>query len=118
MVARINALSPDMTLSFEDDVVPISMLSEGGSITERHILFAFAEKLIEKHGKGQPLIDYLNETFGLSVSQSQRAMLMDEAYEYYAYDLLNVLKGSFVSKIYVPAAPPELPPGERTGCIL
>ncbi len=110
MVTRINGLVPDITLSFEDDVVPLSMLDDGGSITERHILFALAHKMIEKYGKGRPLVDYFKNVVGMAISAKQEAVLMDEAYEYYAYDILNLLKGSFVSQIYIPAKPPEIPP--------
>ena len=110
MVAKINGLVPDITLSFEDDVVPISMLHEGGSITERHILYALALKMIEKHGKGKGLVTYFKDVLGLLLSAKQENVLLDEAYTYYAYDVLNLLKGSFVSKIYIPAKPPEIPP--------
>ncbi len=109
MTERINAQVPDIHLSFEEDVVPISMLNDGGSITERHILFALVNKLFEICGKGEPLIEYLSKKLGLFLSESQRTLLLDIDYAYYAYDVLNVLKGNFVAKIFIPAEPPETP---------
>jgi len=41
------------TLDFDADVLAISEAANGGSITERHILYALSLKLIEAHGKGQ-----------------------------------------------------------------
>ncbi len=110
MVARINERIPDIHISFDEDVIPLSMFSEGGSITERHILFALANKMIEEQGKGEPLIGYLQKALGLTLSSQQRAGLLDTEYDYYAFDVLNILKGNFVSQIFIPAEPPETPP--------
>jgi len=110
MVAKINQVVPDTPISFDEDVVPLSRLSEGGSITERHILFALAGKMVEKQGKGEALIAYLQNQCGIVLSNSQQDMLMDTDYEYYLYDVLNILKGNFVSKIFIPAMPPETTP--------
>ena len=42
MIANINSIieSAGITLDFENDVIPLSNWNEGGSVTERHILFA------------------------------------------------------------------------------
>jgi hypothetical protein len=49
MVDRLNAyLKPyDLGLDFTNDVLPLSQYSAGGSVTERHILYALATKLTE-----------------------------------------------------------------------
>ena len=49
MVDRLNAnLKPyEIELDFNTDVLPLSQYSSGGSVTERHILYALAAKLTE-----------------------------------------------------------------------
>lgn len=44
MVDNINKLFGQEILDFERDVVPLSMSEFGGSITERHLMFALAKK--------------------------------------------------------------------------
>jgi len=50
MVERLNEkLKPyELSLDFNTDVLPLSEYSSGGSVTERHILYALAAKLTEK----------------------------------------------------------------------
>ena len=47
MVENINKLYADkgVSLDFERDVLPLSMAHEGGSVTERHLMYALAKKL-------------------------------------------------------------------------
>ena len=40
-----------ITLDFEKDVKPLSQAHEGGSVTERHLLYALAVKLDKKFGR-------------------------------------------------------------------
>ena len=105
MVSNINALteSAGITLDFEKDILTISNWNEGGSVTERHILFALAKKITCLCGKGQKVIDFLTDKFGLTLSAKQTTQMLDTEYPYYEYDLLGILKGSLVEKIYVDA---------------
>lgn len=98
MIEKINALTP-VTLDFEKDVVPLSNYPEGGSITERHILFALALKLLEKTDD----ICGLLESMGVALSEKVRGYLTDESNPHKAYDLLGVLKSSLIEKIYIDA---------------
>jgi len=94
MVEKINrvASSFDINLDFEQDVVPLSKNAEGGSITERHILFALAEKLVWKFGKGRQLIDFIKNGMKLALSAGNEKYLTDVDNDYYMYDVLGVLK--------------------------
>ena len=111
MTGRLNVLLQPhgITLSYDRDVMPLSCAVDGGEVTERHILFALSNKLIERFGKGLTLIGFLEGTLGLALSASQKTLLADEAGEVYAYDLLNVLKGGFISRIYVDSTSEETP---------
>ena len=102
MTDRINDLLPDADLDFDRDVLPLSLAAEGGGVTERHLMYALAKKLAARYGKGTPLISRL-EAMGLPLSAKQRAQMQDEDYPFYEYDLLGILKGAFVGKIYVDA---------------
>ncbi len=50
MVQRLNEILEPVSLSldFDVDVLPLSYALQGGTVTERHILFALARK---DHGK-------------------------------------------------------------------
>jgi hypothetical protein len=105
MVEKINKLISDsgVSLDFTKDVKPLSMNHEGGSITERHVLFALALKLIEKFGKGQMLLDYLKNGLKIKISSKIEGMLSGISNPYYEYDLLGLLKGELVEAFYIEA---------------
>ncbi len=102
MVNAINKLLPGINLDYEKDVLFHSEISDGGSVTERHILYGLAISMVKKYGKGGTLIKCL-ENLGITLSDKQRNMLLDMEYPFYEYDLLNILKSAFISKIYIPA---------------
>ena len=52
MIARLNGLLADFTIDYDADVLPLSMQHEGGSVTERHLLFAMAQKMIVDYAEG------------------------------------------------------------------
>ncbi|PKM50405.1 MAG: PHP domain-containing protein [Firmicutes bacterium HGW-Firmicutes-7] len=103
MIDKINALFPEKIVDFDADVRPISQSHEGGSITERHLLFALSINLMKKYGKGQGLVTFLVEQFGLEIKGKALDYLLDLDNPHYSYDLLGVLKGHFVSKFYIDA---------------
>ncbi|MCL6591271.1 MAG: PHP domain-containing protein [Firmicutes bacterium] len=105
MTERINTLFKPyrIRLDFDQDIVPLSRSSEGGSITERHILFALTQKLIAAYGKGKGLLSFLKDDFKLKISPKQEIFLTDTANPYYEYDLLGVLKSELVSSFYIDA---------------
>lgn len=101
MVAKINALL-GFNLNYEKDVLPLSMAHEEGGVTERHLMFALAKKMVEKAGKGQAMVDYL-KGLGIPLNEKQTAQMLDLEYPFYEYDLLSLLKGEFVPKIFIDA---------------
>jgi len=111
MTAKLNEIMQPhgIVIDYDTDVVPLSSAADGGEVTERHILFALANKMIDKFGKGQALIDFLERSLNLKLSGTQKTLLGDTQCDIYAYDLLNVLKGGFVSQIYIESTPDETP---------
>lgn len=105
MVEKINDyFKPfDISLDFEKDVVPLSKAHAGGSITERHILYALAIKLTEVYGKGEALTDFLENKLSIKINQKTRTFLTDPANPHYVYDLLGLLKSELIGIIYIDA---------------
>jgi len=98
-----------ISLDFDNDVVPLSKSDEGGSITERHILFALSLNMIKVYGRGQKLVDFLKNDVKLNVSAKLEGFLLDTENPHYDYDLLGLLKGELVAKFYI-EADEECPP--------
>lgn len=125
MIANINKLiaSVGIELDFDKDVVPLSMAHDGGSITERHLLFALSKKITARLGKGEAVLKFLEEDLKIAVSSKIRTLLADPNNDVYEYDLLGALKSNMVEKFYVDADE-ECPDvrdvialAERTGAI-
>lgn len=105
MIQKINDIfkNYNIQLDFDQDVVPLSQYHDGGSITERHLLFALSKKIVQFFGKGQKLVDFLTEDLGIEVKPRIEKYLLDENNDFYEYDLLGVLKSDLVEKFYVDA---------------
>jgi len=88
-------------IDFNKEVYNISQAQEGGSITERHILYAFAKKIIQKTGRGEKLISFLKDNLNIVISEKIKKFLLDENNQFYLYDLLGILKSSFLDKIFI-----------------
>jgi len=110
MVANINELMKPygITLDFEQDVIPLSEYANGGSVTERHLLYALSMKIIEKTGK-DACAEFVEEKLGISLSEKQKAQLSDSENPHFVYDLLGVLKAELMEKIYIPATEECIP---------
>ena len=96
-------------LDFDKDVLSITQFSDGGGVTERHILFAFAGKIVNHCGKGDNLVAFLKDSLKLEVSSSVENLLSDKDNVHYQYDLLGLLKSSFVDKIFIQPDERECP---------
>lgn len=94
-----------ISLDFKRDVLPLSCVWEGGSVTERHILFALAAKLIERFPEPSGLVAFLENDMKLPLSAKVKAMLLGgkSTPQFYQYDILGVLKSNLVEKFYIPA---------------
>lgn len=98
-------------LDFEKDVLPLSEAKDGGSVTERHLLYALAVKLQNKFGRTNQLIDFLQNDLGLKVSDKIKGFLLDTENEHFLYDLLGVLKAD--TAFFYIDADEEMPDAEE-----
>lgn len=105
MADRINEMIKPcgISLSFDTDIAPLSMCHEGGSITERHILYGLSLKLTGTFGKGERLLNVLKDQLNLNISSKIEKLLADPENQFYAYDLLGLLKGEMVAAFYIDA---------------
>lgn len=99
MCAKISELC-NLDLNFERDVLPLSQYAKGGSVTERHVLYALALKLITE--EREATIKRVEE-LTVPMPEKTRAKLMEASENFFAYDVLGILKSHLVEKIYVDA---------------
>lgn len=105
MVENINGLLAkyDFKLDYERDVEAISMYTQGGTITERHIAYALALKLLARFEDRAALLTFLRDELGRTVSAKIERLLRDKDNPFAAYDLLGWIKSDLISKFYIPA---------------
>ena len=104
MVDKINGIMGEygIELSFENDVLPISNFANGGSVTERHLLYALSLKIIEKVGR-ENVVSFLTDKLGITPSAKVTAWLNDTESEHFVYDLLGVMKSELNVRTYISA---------------
>ncbi|OQB96570.1 MAG: hypothetical protein BWX81_01361 [Spirochaetes bacterium ADurb.Bin110] len=88
-------------IDFEKDIVASSKYTEGGTITERHLLAAVARSILSEVEPGQELIKWLEEKLSLVLTGSQKRNLSESQNPYLVYDLLGVLKAGFLDSIFI-----------------
>lgn len=105
MARRLNALlqPQNLKLDFDREVLPLSRWQEGGSVTERHLLFAVSRKLLTQFPDREALAKTVEALLGTVLSPKARAQLLDPKNPHVAYDLLGTLKGELVQRFYVDA---------------
>ena len=106
MTAKLNEITKpfNVSIDFDKEVVPLSKSHKGGSITERHILFALSLKLICIFGKGKMLFNFLADRINLHLNSKAADNLHDPHNEFYEYDLLGLLKSDLVPLFYIDAS--------------
>lgn len=105
MAKKLNSIldSIGIKLDFDTDITAVSQSKNGGSVTERHILYALAIKILQKYGKGPQVVRILKDKLGMSISAKVEALLDDTDNPYYAYDLLGAMKSGLVPAFYLNA---------------
>lgn len=105
MCERITEITKEngITLDFETDVYPISMAHEGGSVTERHILFALTKKITARYSDRAEACDFIEKIIEAPLLDKVRTKLLDAPENFYEYDILGVLKGHMVKRFYIDA---------------
>lgn len=114
MAAAANEILVELGLEPFDpvrDMVEISQYSNGGGITERHLLAAMASALIRGFGRGESLVAGL-KNMSLNIPEKLETALADADNPHLMYDLLGVLKSEYLDRIYIQPTE-ELPTAEE-----
>ena len=104
MVKKLNRVLKTLKLSaidYDRDVLPLSRSSEGGEVTERHLINALAVSLVGRAGRGSGLVAFLEQDLLMALSKTIRERLLDTGNPHYLYDLIGVLKSSFLERFYI-----------------
>ncbi len=88
-------------LSFEKDIIPLSRKEEGGSITERHILFALAKKLYSHLGTQEKVVEFVINSLNIEIPEVLNKRLLDSTNEHFLYDLLGLFKSAYLEKFFI-----------------
>ncbi len=64
-------------------------------------MYAVAAVIVEKAGRGRPLLHYLRDSIGIAPSARVSEYLADPSNEMLLFDLLGVLKSSFIERVYI-----------------
>ena len=99
MIAKINDLC-GTDIDFEKDVLILSQDKNGGSVTERHVLYALALKLI---GDDREETIAKVESLTVPMPEKTKEKLLTAPESFFAYDILGILKSHLVEKIYIDA---------------
>lgn len=103
MLGRANAILGDLgaePLELERDIAGRSQFAFGGTVTERHLLAAMAERLVDRFGRGDALVAGLMR-MGLELPAALRAKLADPDNPFLVFDLLGLMKAGFLAQIYL-----------------
>ncbi len=105
MVQRLNEIlgSISLSLDFYRDILPLSYAEYGGTVTERHILFALSKKIMTLFSRGNEVINFLQNKLKIKISKRNLTYLEDRKNDFYEYDILNVLKNCLLEKFYIDA---------------
>ncbi len=105
MCDKINELcSPyGIELSFEQDVCPLSKRNDGGSITERHVLYALTNMICDIYHDRKEAVSFIEKLQGKMLADKKKQDLLEAPEKFYKYDLLGIMKSGLIEKIYIDA---------------
>lgn len=112
-VERLNAIlaARDLpVLDYQRDVEPLSWVHRGGTVTERHILYALAGKLTAAFPNREELVRTISDRLSIELAERQVALLQDPDNPHFLYDLLGVFKGYLVDAFFLQPDMQECPP--------
>jgi len=105
MVEGLNCLlaGQGIALDFDRDILPLSLYHEGGGVTERHILCGLSRAIMEKHGRGEATVAFLQDQMGMKLPEKLQAYLQDSENPHNLYDLIGAFKSGLLPRVYIPA---------------
>lgn len=78
-------------LNFEQDIISKSLYYKGGTVANKQVFYALADKIVSVYGKGQPTLDFLINDVKLDLDAQMIEKIKDETNPYYLFDLAKAL---------------------------
>lgn len=86
-------------ISVSKDVLPLTKVFSGGTVTDRHVWLACSKKFVSVFGKNK-VVEKLQE-FGLEFSESEITLLSDCESRFFEFDLARIIKEKFKTPLKV-----------------
>lgn len=114
MVEAINGLMGryGVAIDFDRDVIPLSNCALGGTVTERHLSSALAQRMIDVVGGGRKLVSFIVDEMKLPLPGNIQALLLDDRNPHMMYDLLGWIKSELIARFYIDATDELMDVGE------
>lgn len=80
-------------ISVSKDVLPLTKIFSGGTVTDRHVWLACSKKFVSVFGKTK-VLEKLQD-FGLEFSEHEKELLSDYDNNFYEFDLARIIKEKF-----------------------
>ncbi len=105
------------TIDYDRDVRPLSWARTGGSVTERHILYALAAHVSDTCESPAQTSSFLDSRLGITVSSRMGARIDDGGNSHRLYDLLGVFKSELVPRFFIQPGNEECVPVEQANAL-
>ncbi len=111
MAFRLDRMARDIgiTLDYDRDVLPLSEAARGGSVTERHLLYALGVQLMRGLPDRSSWPGLLRDRWGLVPGEKAVRRLTDPSNSDVLYDLLGIFKAELLPAVYEPATDELIP---------
>ncbi|NLN45214.1 MAG: PHP domain-containing protein, partial [Clostridiaceae bacterium] len=108
---RIDRLAREAGTSFDydRDVLPLSEAARGGSVTERHLLYALGVQLMRSRPDRSSWSGLLRTLWGLNPGEKTVRRITDPGNPHVLYDLLGIFKSELLPSVYEPATDELVP---------
>ncbi len=99
MVEKYNEMlsANGILIDYEKDIASLACVSDGGVVTEEHLLLGVANKILEKFDKGEDIIEFFLGELELELSDEQKKFLRDKFNPGYELDMVDVLRQDLLS---------------------
>ena len=111
MALRLDRLAREAgtSLDYDRDVLPLSEAARGGSVTERHLLYALAAQLMRSRPDRSSWSGLLRTLWGLNPGEKAVRRITDPGNPHVLYDLLGIFKSELLPSVYEPATDELVP---------
>ena len=102
---NLNSIIADnrLEISFKEDVLPLSMYSCGGTVTERHICQAIAKKILSVTKEAKDVLYIFNQVLKLQLSKKSENKIYELDKKELEYFVIDIIKRADMLGAYIDA---------------